>query len=270
MIVVDISEHASVKKALKDKLGKDGFKIEQLGSVDCSKYLLPTEDAGCLTKEEIIEILKDKTVVLDKSLCDGCKNRRYVRFADFTNDTKSFYYERKTVFDFISSRKSRLYSQLNRMDSFLEGRKGLILEGMAEYTAIYDAYWKNIDKKQLQKLSPIQQVIHLASNPEWTWSFVRELKMRDMEFVQTWNLNETIDFLIQCDNGYDKTPKTRLIPKRYPNVSLERNILALFDGIGKVRSEKILEEKPVIKMILSTLINNVNGLGYATEKRITK
>ena len=156
------------------------------------------------------------------------------------------------------------------MDSFLEGRKGLILEGMAEYTAIYDAYWKNINKKLLQKLSPIQQVIHLASNPEWTWSFIRELKMRDMEFVQTWNLNETIDFLIQCDNGYDHTPKTRLIPKRYPDISLERNILALFDGIGKVRSKKILETDPIIRSRIIKLIDTVNRLGYATEKRSTK
>jgi len=266
MIVVDVSEHNNVKNAFKERLGKKGFKIEQLGSIDCSDNLLPHRDIGCITAGETLSILENgKASGIDKNRCKMCKKKRYIRFADFTNDTKSFYYERKTVFDFISSRKSRLYSQLNRMDSFLEGRKGLILEGMSEFVPIYDSYWKNIDKESLGKLSPIQQVIFLAKNPEWTWSFVRELKMRNMEFVQTWNLNETIDFLIQCDNGYDHESKTRLIPKRYPDISLDRNILALFDGIGKVRSKKILKENTEVRTIIRRLIHKVNGLGYGND-----
>lgn len=266
MLVVDISEHQDVKKAFESKLGKDGFKVEQIGCVDCNDALFPEDEIGCLKVEEAnVLVEKGQELKLNKDRCNTCSKRRYIRFADFTNDTHSFYYERKTVFDFISSRTSRLYNQLNKMDTFIEGRKGLILEGMSDFVPIYDAYWKDIDKKVLGKLSPIQQVIFLAKQPEWTWSFVRELKMRNMEFVQTWNLNETIDFLIQCDNGYDHEPKLRLIPKRYPDVILERNILALFDGIGKVRSQKILDEHEDIKLYLKRLIKKVNKLGYGNE-----
>lgn len=266
MLVVDISEHPDVKRAFVAKLGKDGFKIEQLGSIDCRDHLFPEAMIGCITKDEMDNILnKNKPIGLEKDRCHTCHKRKYIRFADFTNDTNSFYYERKTVFDFISSRKSRLYNQLNKMDAFIEGRKGLILEGMSDYVPVYDAYWKHINKNELGKLSPIQQVIHLDNKPEWTWSFIRELKMRDMEFVQTWNLNETIDFLIQCDLGYDHEPKLRLSPKRYPDITLERNILALFDGIGKVRSEKILKEHKDITIDLKRLIKKVNRLGYGNE-----
>lgn len=266
MIVVDISEHPDTKKAFEDKLGKDGFKVEQIGCIGCRDNLLPEDNIGCLTADEVSTLLGHGSLVgLDKERCKLCSKRKYIRFADFTNTEHSFYYERKTVFDFISSRRSRLYEQMTKMDTFIEGRKGLILEGMSDYVPLYDAYWQSIDKGVLGKLSPIQQVIHLAKRPEWTWSFVRELKMRDMEFVQTWNLDETIDFLIQCDKGYDHTPKLRLIPKQYPDIPIERNILALFDGIGKVRSFKILKENPKIAKILKILILNVESLGYSNK-----
>lgn len=261
MIVVDISEHRDVVKKLEEKLGKENFKVEQLGCWDCKDKLFPIKKDICITRDEF-EVLIGTTIKYDKRLCKGCGQRKYVRFADFSNDTRSFYYERKTVFDFISSRKRRLYIQLNKMDTFISDNKGLILEGMSDFVVLCDAYWKNINKKLLQKLSPIQQTIALGGRPEWVWSFVRELKMRNMEFVQTWNLDETIDFLIQCDEGYDKTSKLRLIPKRYPEFPIERNILALFDGIGKVRSEKILEKNPDIAKTLKTLIKKVEKLNY--------
>lgn len=259
MIVVDISEDKKVVEALEKRVGKDNYKIEQIGTFDCIDSLFPISDGVCFKEEELAKLDNPR---YDKSLCEECPRRKYVRFADFTNDTRSFFYERKTVFDFISSRKRRLYDQFNRIDTFIENNKGLILEGMSDYIMIYDAYWKNIDKKALRQLSPIAQTIFLAGNPEWTWSFIRELKMRNMEFVQTWNLDETIRFIEQCDKGVDKTPKLRLIPKRYPDVSIERNILALFDGIGKVRSEKILKEEKQIKKILKILVNKVQDLGY--------
>lgn len=263
-LIIDVSEHKKTIEKLAEKVGKDNFKIEQIGVFDCAKKLFPIKKDFCVDKDEF-EVLLEADIKYDKSLCKDCEHRKYIRFADFTNDTHSFYYERKTVFDFISSRKRRLYTQLTKMDTFIEGHKGLILEGMSEHVAICDSYWKNIDKKALQKLSPIQQAIELGGNPEWVWSFVRELKMRNMEFVQTWNLDETIDFLIQCDEGYDKVPKMRLIPKRYPEFSTERNILALYDGIGKVRSGKILEKNPDIVKILEKLTKKVEELNYGKK-----
>lgn len=265
MIIVDVNEDKDVIKKLEEKVGKDGYKIERIGSFDCKIQSFPIRPELCVGEDEM-EILAESGICINKGLCTDCDKWDYVRFADFTNETRSWFYERKTVLDFIASRKSRLYNQFNKMDTFIEGRKGLILEGMAEYVPIYDSYWKNIDKKRLAGLSPIRQVIELGGNPEWTWSFIRELKMRDMEFVQTWNLDETIDFLIQCDKGFDKEPKLRLIPKRYPAFSLEQSILALFKGIGKHRSEKIIKN-PKIKKDLDKLIKDVEELGYGNKDK---
>lgn len=265
MLIIDVSEHKETIEKLAKKIGRDNFKIEQIGTFDCRKKLFPIKENVCVSADEF-EVLLEAGITYDKTQCEDCSLRKYIRFADFTNDTHSFYYERKTVFDFISSRKRRLYTQLTKMDTFIEGRKGLILEGMGEYTAVYDAYWKNVNKKELQKLSPIQQAITLGGNPEWVWSFVRELKMRNMEFVQTWNFDETVDFLLQCDEGYDHTPKLRLIPKRYPEFPIERNILALFDGIGKVRSGKILEKNLDILKIIEKLKKKVEELKYGKNK----
>ena len=83
--------------------------------------------------------------------------------------------------------------------------------------------------------------------------------MRDMEFVQTWNLNETIDFLIQCDKGYDHKPKFRMIAKRYPEVSLEQNVLLLFDGVGKETSTKLLKEYGSLANLIIELREIKNG-----------
>jgi len=241
MIVIDVSEHKDVIEALEKKVGKDNYKIEQIGTFDCMVNMFPINQGYCVDIDEM-KLLVDAGIQYDKELCNICEHRKYTRFADFTNDTRSFFYERKTVLDFISSRTRRLYDQMNRIDTFVEGRKGLILEGMSEYIPIYDDYWKNIDKHALEKLSPIQQVIKLGGKAEWTKSFIRELKMRDMEFVQTWNLDETIDFIIQCDEGYDHEPKLRIIPKRHPDIPLEQNILVLFDGVGKETSTRMLKE----------------------------
>ena len=248
MILVDVNEGKDVIDKLEERVGKDGYKIVQLGSFDCKEGAFPIREGLCVSGDEM-EIFLGAGIHINKRLCEGCPRREYIRFADFTNETRSWHYERKTVLDFIASRKTRLYHQLTKMDTFIEGRKGLILEGMSEYVPIYDAYWKNINKKRLKGMSPLRQVIELGGKPEWTYSFIRELKMRDMEFVQTWNLQETIEFLVQCDEGYDKTPKLRVLPKRYPDIPLEQNILTLFDGIGKVRSEKIMKDKEVMIML---------------------
>ncbi len=257
MIVVDVSENKKVIQALEKKIGKDNYKVEQIGCFDCMDKKFPIKSGYCATELEMID-LSLAGFSPNKEFCRKCDRRKYIRFADFTNESRSFFYERKTVLDFISSRRRRLYEQLNKIDTFVEGRKGLILEGMSAYTPIYDSYWQNIDKNALQKLSPIQQVIKLAGKAEWTKSFIRELKMRDMELVQTWNLDETIDFLIQCDEGYDHTPKLRLLPKRYPEFSIQRNILVLVEGIGKERSGKLMKEyKTLYNLIIQ--LKDMNG-----------
>ena len=81
--------------------------------------------------------------------------------------------------------------------------------------------------------------------------------MRNIEFVQTWDLEETITFLEQCDEGYDETPKLRVFPKRYPEVSTEQNILMIFSKVGKVTSENILKEYGSLSNLI-TILRNMN------------
>lgn len=266
ILIVDISEDKRVLKKLEEKVGKDGFRIEQIGTFDCVDKKFPIKESCCVSEDEMGIFIEAK-IHYNRTLCHNCEKRKYTRFADFTNSAYSFYYERKTVLDFIGSRRRRLYEQLEKVDTYVEGRKGLILEGMSDFVSVYDAYWQKINKKLLQKLSPLEQVVALGGKKEWTMSFIRELKMRDMEFVQTWNLGETIDFLIQCNEGYDHTPKLRLLPKRYPEFPLDQNILALFKGIGKVRSKKLLKN-PKIAKDLNKLIKDVGEFGY--ESRMEK
>lgn len=258
MLVVDIAEDKKVINRLTERLGKDGFRTSRIGRFDCKEKYFPIKTGYCVDEDEM-EILAKSNIDFNKGLCASCDKRRFIRFADFTNDTKSFFYERKTVVDFISSRRGRLYSQLNKIDTYVSGRKGLILEGVGEYVPIQDSKWWKVDKKRLQSLSPLQQVIELGGKKEWTMSFIRELKMRDMEFVQTYNLDETIDFLIQCDEGYDKEPKLRAVPKRRPELSLEQNILILFDDVGLKRSTKILEDYGSLANLIKELRKIKNG-----------
>jgi len=77
--------------------------------------------------------------------------------------------------------------------------------------------------------------------------------MRNIEFVQTVDLQETITFLEQCDLGYDHEPKVRIIPKRYPDISMDQNILCLFKGIGKQTSEKMLAKYGSLSKLISQL-----------------
>ena len=111
----------------------------------------------------------------------------------------------------------------------------------------------NNTSERFDSVAQQEQAIEIGQNPEWTYSFIRECKMRGIEFVQTWDLNETIEFLVQCDAGYDQTPKLRILPKRYPDIPLEQNILVLFKGIGKETSAKILKKYGSLGKLITSL-----------------
>ena len=131
MIYGDISEKKETHKAFKKRLG-DRYQIKEIGCFDCELKKVPfIKDTKhlCILPHEY-DILCDLGFEYDqtKNICTGCPNKIYKRFADFEIGEKRAYYERKTAADFVSSRKDRLYKQLNRMDTYIEGRKGLILE----------------------------------------------------------------------------------------------------------------------------------------------
>ena len=266
MIYVDKSEKQYVHDAFKKAFG-DNYAKKELGCYDCIERKLPLKNQ----KNEIICIPEEKADIFfqigynyDKRKCVHCKKREWIRFADIEIGEGRAFYERKTAADFAASQKDRLYLQMNAMDTFLEGRKGIILEGMPRHVKIEDSIWKGY-KERMQRfaeMSPLEQAIEISGNRNWTLSFIRECKMRDIEFVQTWNLQETIEFIRQCDAGYDNEPKFRVIPKRYPELPLEQNILIQFKGIGKVKSAKLLENEE-IKNILEKLIKKVKESGLA-------
>lgn len=266
MIYVDISEHKKVIEKCKKKMGKQFGGIKELGTYDCSEKLCPLEmnsKVDCIDENKATSLIGIGYKVM-KDNCKSCVKATYVRFADFEIAPERAFYERKTASDFIASRRDRLLDQMTRMDTHIESRKGLILEGMPKMVKLQDSVFRVAKDKieSFNSLSPLQQANKIGGNDNWNLSFIRELKARNMEFVQTWNLDETIDFLMQCDIGYDSEPKIRFVPKRYPELPLERKLLVVFKGIGKVRSEKILKNHPEIDHIVKQLIKKVKKLGY--------
>lgn len=261
MIAVDVSEKKYVHKRLKERLG-DKYCRKKLGVYDCEekKICLKGYDKTVCIEEKNkkqINTLLESGYKKNTNKCKDCDNRCYIRFADFEIVPKRAYYERKIASDFAASRKDRLYTQMNTLNTYVKGRKGLILEGEPEYKMIEDSYWKKLEKpfKDFHNKSPLQQAVEFGGedSKNWTLSFIKEAKMRDIEFTQTYDLDETIDFLIQCDKGYDRKPKLRIIPKRYPSVSLERNILIQFEGVGKIRSKKLLEQYKNLPNLIKSL-----------------
>lgn len=261
MIYGDISETKKTHDRFFEKLGKQ-YGIKELGTWDCKDKKIPLKGGGktfCASPKETPLLLDyGFKYERDKPRCLTCDLRNYVRFSDFEIGEQRAYYERKTASDFVSSRRDRLYNQLNRMDTFIEGRKGLILEGMPrEQVIIRDSkdYFSGYTKRvhDLRGLSPLEQAIVIGGEDSraWTLSFIRECKMRDIEFVQMWDLDETIVFLEQCDKGFDETPKLRVIPKRHPEITLEQNILVLIPTIGKVNSESLIKKHGSLGKLIS-------------------
>lgn len=261
MIYGDVSEKKHVHKAFKKRLG-DNYKKKLLGIYDCIDKKICLNGYGktvCVNemKEKQISTLIGAGYKKDYSKCKNCSKQCYVRFADFEIAPNRAFYERKVASDFAASRKDRLYTQLQNLDTYVESRKGLILEGEPKYKFIQDSYWGKIEQgiRSFENKSPLKQAIYFGGedSKNWTLSFIRECKMRDVEFTQTYDIDETIEFLKQCDEGYDKEPKLRIIPKRYPSISLERNILIQFDGIGKVRSKRLLKQYKSLPNLIKSL-----------------
>ena len=266
MIYVDISEHKKVIDRCKEKMGKQFGGVRELGTYDCSERKIPltmNNKKECINEKNATSLIGIGYKVC-RGDCKSCHKATYVRFADFEIAPKRAYYERKTAADFIASRRDRLLDQMTRMDTHIKSHKGLILEGIPKMVKLQDSIFRVAKDKieSFNSLSPLQQADKIGGNENWNLSFIRELKARDMEFVQTWNLDETIKFLMQCDLGYGSEPKIRYVPKRYPELPLERKLLVVFKGIGKVRSEKILNTHPEIANIVERLIIKIKKLGY--------
>lgn len=266
IIYGDSAEPKEIHVLFKKRIG-DQYQIKQLGFGDCNKSNIPVnneESAYCVEQYEIDVFIK-AGYIYNKNRCDGCSRYEFTRCADFTNAIGSFYVERKTVSDFLSSMKDRLYNQMNKMDTFISGNKIIILEGTPRDKDVRmfndsKSFFSGIDRKNhdLRGLSPIEQAITLSGRKEWVWSFVREAFMRGIMFVQTWDMKETVEFIIQADEGFEQVSKHRIIPKKYPNLPMNEAILSLFKGIGQKRSKGILKKDDRVKRRIDSLIKLVN------------
>ena len=213
MIYGDISEKKYVHELMKKKFG-DEYERKELGTKDGDEF---------------------------------------IRFADFEIGEGRAFIERKTAADFLSSRRDRLYKQLDKMDKYVSGRKILILEGTKrDFFSDSKSFFSNYDKRShdLRGLSPLEQCVDIAKNTAWTYSFMRECFMRDIWFLQTIDLEETAIFLDNMNEGFDETPKLRLIPKRIAQFSTAQTILATVPKIGKVTSGKLLGEHGTLDNII--------------------
>jgi len=268
IIYGDNNEPAKIHKLFKERIG-DQYQIKQLGFSDCGIDHVLMEYKGnevCAAEFEVPAYLQfNFKRSRKKHKCDVCNHKDFIRVADFTNDIGSFYAERKSVSDFLVSMKDRLYNQMNKMDRFICGNKIIILEGTPrekDVSMFYDSnsFFSGIDRKRhdLRGLSPIEQAITLSDRKEWIWSFVREAFMRGIMFIQTWDMKETVEFIIQADEGFEKISKHRIIPKKYPQLPLNQAILSLFKGIGIKKSLSVLNKDEKLKKRLNNIINYIN------------
>lgn len=213
------------------------------------KIPMVSDKTSICAEEYQVDVLMNNGFNYDRRLCEECPRGEYVRFADFEIGEGRAFIERKTSPDFLSSRKNRLYDQLNRMDKFISERKILLIEGTkreTERVKLHDSknYFSQYDKKvhDLRGMSPIEQCVEIAGSKEWTYSFLREAFMRDIWVLQSIDLDETIEFLKQMHEGFDQESKYRAVPKNYPQYEPAQNMLMVLKGIGKYRSYKFLEK----------------------------
>ena len=276
IIYGDSAEPAKIHKLFKERIG-DQYEIRQLGFSDCGIDHVLMEYKGneiCAAEFEVSAYLRfNFKRSRKKHKCDICNHKDFIRVSDFTNDIGSFYVERKSVSDFLVSMKDRLYNQMNKMDRFICGNKIIILEGTPrekDVSMFYDSnsFFSGIDRKRhdLRGLSPIEQAITLSDRKEWIWSFVREAFMRGIMFIQTWDMKETVEFIIQADEGFEKISKHRITPKQYPSLPMNEAILTLFKSVGQKRSKGILAKDNNLKRRLNGLVNYMNK-NYVRQKK---
>ncbi|MCP4651662.1 MAG: hypothetical protein GY853_16495 [PVC group bacterium] len=250
MIYVDVSEKDYVHKAAK-KSFPDLYMKKMIGCNECKDKKIPLhkDDVSICVEEEQAEVLIQTGFIYNRDCCIQCKHSEFVRFADFEIGEGRAFIERKTSPDFLSSRKARLYDQLNKMDRFLNGRKILLVEGtQREKTTMKFGdsknYFSQYDKKthDLRGMSPMEQCVEIAGSKEWTWSFTREAFMRDIWVLPTVDLEETMEFLKQMHDGFDEESKYRAIPKDFPQYETAQNMLMVVKGIGKYKSWQLLHK----------------------------
>lgn len=278
IIFGDSAEPVIIHKKFKERLGKQ-YHIQQLGFWNCkdNKIMMrsPENFPYCAMPAEI-PYLKAEFSPSDVHI-RACEHREYIQVADFTNEIGSWYAERKSVGDFVAAMKARLYTQMNKMDKFIkDGAKIIILEGTPRNKRVVKlndskSFFSGVDRKNhdLRGLSPIEQAIVISGQPERVWSFIREATMRGMMFVQTWDMDETIEFIIQMDEGFGHESKHRLIPKQYPSLTIEEAILCQFKGIGLKRSKSILKKDEYITKRIKSIDNYMKKI-YKTKERKPK
>ncbi len=126
MIYGDISEKPHVHAVMREKFGEE-YVIKELGCYDCKIKKIPmhrnTTRSCCEVHE--VELMEKYGFEYDKTNCNNCEDAEYIRFADFEIGEGRAFIERKSASDFLSSRRDRLYHQLDKMDKFVSGRNSV-------------------------------------------------------------------------------------------------------------------------------------------------
>jgi len=279
IIYGDSAEKPAIHKKFEERIGKQ-YQIKQLGFWECTnnKIMMRTpENFPYCAMESELPYLKDEFSPSEEHL-RGCEHLNFKQVADFSNESGSFYVERKIISDFLSSMKDRLYNQMNKMDKFVkDGAKIIILEGTPRKKRVMKLndsknffHGANRTNHDLRGLSPIEQAIKVSGQPERVWSFIREAFNRGIMFVQTWDMDETVEFIIQADEGFGNISNHRLITKQYPQLPLNQAILCQFNGIGLKRSETILKKDEQLVRNIKNLEKYMKKMYKPKDKKIKK
>jgi ERCC4-type nuclease len=177
-----------------------------------------------------------------------------IQVGDFTNTEKSFIVERKRVDDLWNSMCDyRIYKQLDKIHQSFDTQKYLILEGGV--FLFHDSYnpFQDFDAEttQTDAKSPLANLLDAHPNKiGWILSIIEECVRRNICFLQTWNLNETVQFIEQINKGAGKSPKLRAKKKTIKNLTIDENILTTISGIGKGRAKQLMDEYGSLKNLI--------------------
>lgn len=178
-----------------------------------------------------------------------------IQVGDFTNTEKSFIVERKRLDDLWNSMCDyRIYKQLDKMYQTFSSNKYLLLEGGAQL--FFDSYnpFEDFDTETITSNTKSPLANLLDAHPHklaWILSIIGECASREIGFIQTWDINETVQFIDQINKGAGKSPKVRAKKKVIKNLTIDENILTTISGIGKGRARALMDEYGSLKNLVT-------------------
>ena len=174
---------------------------------------------------------------------------------DIVYEEKGICIERKTLTDFVNSVKSgHLYKQLLQMQQFKHPHLFIINDN---------------DTDMLFKKKIMWNLEHHTGAKARIWATFK---------IPIWSVNNDLHFVKQCHRLIQKIEDgkvidirdTSLLKDKLTTEDLQVKILGCFEGFGRKKSEKLLENNELVKSKINELIKIIEEKKYIVENIVLK